>query len=224
METSDLIARLAAQSGPVRRLPAPWVRGLLWLAISAPYVAIVVMLGPMPGNLAPVSRDAQFLVEQAATLATAVTASAAAFFSVIPGYDRRLLLLPLIPFGAWLATLGEGCLRDWIRLGAQGLELRPDWSCLPSAAWIGIVPAVAMVIMLRRGAPLFPRASVALGGLAVAALANFGLRLFHLGDASIMVLFWHFGSVAAVAALVAFFGRKVLYWQHHSSQELGRKT
>jgi hypothetical protein len=214
METNDLITRLAAQSAPVRRLPAPWLRGLLWLAISAPYVAIVVMLGPMPSNLAPISHDTQFLIEQAATLATAATAGLVAFYSVVPGYDWRLLLLPLVPFAAWLAALGEGCLQDWVKLGAQGLQLRPDWGCLPSAAWIGIVPAVTMVIMLRRGAPMFPRTSIALGGLAVAALANFGLRLFHLGDASIMVLFWHFGSVTVLALMVSFIGRQVLYWRH----------
>jgi hypothetical protein len=214
METNDLIVRLAAESTPVRLLPAPWLRGLLWLAISAPYVAMVVMLGPMPSNLAPISHDAQFLVEQVATIATAVTAGIIAFYSVVPGYDRRLLMLPLVPFAVWLATLGEGCLRDWFKLGAQGLELRPDWACLPSAAWIGIVPAVAMVIMLRRGAPLFPHASIALGGLAVAALANFGLRLFHLGDASIMVLFWHFGSVIALSTLAAVLGRYFLSWRH----------
>jgi hypothetical protein len=219
METNDLIVRLAAESTAVRRLPAPWLRGLLWLAISAPYVAMVVMLGPMPNNLAPISHDAQFLIEQAATLVTAVTAGLVAFYSVVPGYDRRLLLLPLVPFAAWLATLGEGCLRDWIKLGTHGLELRPDWGCLPSAAWIGIVPAVAMVIMLRRGAPLFPRASIALGGLAVAALANFGLRLFHLGDASIMVLFWHFGSVVLLATLAAALGRYFLSWHHAAGSQ-----
>jgi uncharacterized YccA/Bax inhibitor family protein len=54
----------------------------------------------------------------------------------------------------------------------------------------------------------------ALGGLAVAALANFGLRLFHLGGASIVVLFRHSGSLAVLAALAAFIGRQVLYWRH----------
>jgi len=214
METSDLIAKLAAQSAPVERLPVPWLRGLFWLAIAVPYVAIVVMLGPMPHDLSPMRHDGQFMIEQAATLATAITAAMIAFYSVVPGYDRKLLLLPLIPFAVWLATLGEGCLQDWIRLGSQGLALRPDWGCLPSAAWIGIVPAIAMVVMLRRGAPLFPHVSVALGGLAVAALANFGLRLFHIGDASIMLLFWHFGSVAILSAIAAASGRYFLAWRH----------
>jgi hypothetical protein len=103
---------------------------------------------------------------------------------------------------------------DWIRLGAQGLEIHHDWACLPSAAWIGIVPAIVMVAMLRRGAPLSPNATIALGTLAVAALANFGLRFFHLGDASIMVLFWHLGSVVILSMIAATLGRYLLKWRH----------
>ena len=214
METSALITQLAARNTPIQRLLAPWLRALVWLAISAPYVALVALLGPMPHDLSPMPHDSQFMIEEAATLATAVTAAVIAFRSVVPGYDRRLLLLPLLPFAVWLAALGEGCVRDWISLGGQGLEIRPDWGCLPSAAWIGIVPAIAIVVMLRRGVPLFPQASTALGALAVGALANFGLRIFHLGDASVMVLFWHFGSVAALSALAAAFGRFCLKWGH----------
>ena len=45
METNELIARLAADTTPVRTLRAPWVRMLLWLAISLPYVAAVVLFG-----------------------------------------------------------------------------------------------------------------------------------------------------------------------------------
>src|SRR5262249_26047105 len=143
-QTSDLITRLAAQSAPVKRLAAPWLRALVWVAIASPYVALVVLLGPMPHDLSPIRHDAQFMIEQAATLATAITAAMIAFTSVVPGYNRKLLMLPLLPFAVWLATLGQGCVHDWVRLGAQGLEIHPDWACLPSAAWIGIVPAIAM--------------------------------------------------------------------------------
>ena len=71
METNKLIARLAADATPVRPLAAPWVRMLVWLAISLPYVAAVVLLMPPEVSLAQALRDKQFLVEQAATLATA---------------------------------------------------------------------------------------------------------------------------------------------------------
>src|SRR5262249_57224969 len=126
--------------------------------------------------------ERRFLLEAAVLLVTALTAALAAFGSVVPGYDRRMLLIPLVPLAVWLVTLGEGCWRNWVALGADGLTLRPDWDCLPPAILIGIVPSIAMVLMLRRGAPLLPRVSIALGALAVAAVANLGLRLVHARD------------------------------------------
>lgn len=214
MDTDALIAQLATTVGPVHRLPAPWVRMLLWLALSVPFVAGVVWLMPSEIDLATAIADRRFLIEQAITLVAALAAALAAFCSVVPGYDRRVLLLPLGPLAAWLASIGQGCWRDWIAFGVDGLRLRSDWACLPPAILIGIVPAIVMVMMLRRGAPLVPRMTIALGTLAVAALANLGLQLFHVGDASIMILFWHFGGAAVLAALAGSVGRRVLHWRH----------
>jgi hypothetical protein len=218
MDTNALIEELANSAAPVRRLPAPWARMLIWLALSVPFLAVVFWLMPSHIDLAGAIADRQFLIEQALTLVTALTAAIAAFCSVVPGYDRRILLLPLLPFAAWLATLGEGCWRNWVTLGADGLRLRPDWDCLPPAILIGLVPAIAMVVMLRRGAPLLPRASIALGAVAVAALANLGLRLFHVGDASMMILFWHLGGATVLTAVAAVAGRRLLYWQHGAAR------
>ena len=217
MDTEQLIHQLADHPAPVRRLPAPWRRAAVWFAISLPYVVVVVfthsMPASMPIDLSQMLHDRQFIIEQIATLLTAITAVMAAFCSVVPGYDRRILLVPLLPLVIWLLSLGEGCVNDWIRLGARGLALRPDWNCLPPAALIGIVPALAIVIMLRRGAPLYPRITLALAALAVAALGNFGLRIYHVGDASIMVLVWHFGSVIVLALLASWIGQIVLRWK-----------
>jgi hypothetical protein len=215
MDTNALIQELANSAAPVQRLPAPWARMLIWLALSAPFLAAVIWL-VMPSDINPVAAiaDRRFLIEEAVLLVTALTAALAAFGSVVPGYDRRILLIPLLPLAVWLASLGEGCWRNWLTLGAEGLRLRPDWDCLPPAILIGIVPAIVMVVMLRRGAPLLPRVSIALGALAVAALANLGLRVFHVGDASVMVLFWHLGGAAVLAGLAAVVGRRVLYWRH----------
>jgi hypothetical protein len=215
MDTNALSQELANSAAPVRRLPAPWARMLTWLALSVPLLAAVIWL-MMPSDINPVAAlaDRRFLIEEAILLVTALTAALAAFASVVPGYDRRILLIPLLPLAVWLASLGEGCWRNWLALGADGLMLRADWDCLPPAILIGIVPAIAMVVMLRRGAPLLPRISIALGALAVAALANLGLRLFHVGDASVMVLFWHLGGAAVLAGIGALAGRRVLYWRH----------
>lgn len=49
-----------------------------------------------------------------------------------------------------------------------------------------------------------------LGTLAAAALANFGLRLFHTADAALMVLVWQFGTVVLFTALAGLWGRRLL--------------
>lgn len=155
--------------------------------------------------------DPRFQVEQAAALATAILAAAAAFTCVVSGRSRTIRLLPLIPLAVWLTSLGYGCLQDWRALGAEGRRLRIDWDCLTAAALVGIVPAIAIVIMLRRGAPLFPRATLALAGLAVGARAA-GMQVYHVGDIRLMSLVWHLGSVAALAAVAGWIGRWVLRW------------
>jgi hypothetical protein len=214
LRTEDLIRTLATSPVAVGRLAPPWRRAMFWLAVALPYVALVIVAMPADFDVAVALADRRFQIEQLAAFATALAAAFAAFASVVPGYDRRVLLLPLAPLAIWLAVLGEGCVQDWFRHGADGLAIRADWDCLPPAMLIGIVPAVAMVVMLRRGAPLLPRATLVLGALAVGALGNFGMRLFHLGDASIMVLVWHVGAVFVLAAVAGMVARRVVSWRH----------
>ena len=113
--------QLAADAMPVGRLPPPWRRAAIWLAVALPYVALVVLAMPPEFDVAAALADRRFLIEQLAALATALLAAFAAFASVVPGIDRRVLLLPLVPLAIWLASLGEGCVQDWIRLGPDGL-------------------------------------------------------------------------------------------------------
>lgn len=212
MQTNDLIERLANDARPVRRLPSPWARTVLWFAIAAPYVAaVVIAMSPRPDLMEKLS-DLRFQVEQIAALATSVAAAVAAFAAIIPGYNRKILFLPLVPLAVWLASLGSGCIDAWLRRGVDGIVFRPDWICFPAIALVGAMPAVVMVIMLRRGAPLLPHMTMALGALAAAALGNFGLRLFHPQDASLMVLVWQFGSVALMSVMAGSIGRKLLDW------------
>ena len=210
MKTDELIKLLAADLRPVRPLRPPWARALVWLGIALLYVAAVVWGKLIMVDASHLAGNTRFLIEQAATLATALAAATAAFCSVVPGFDRRVLLLPLVPLGVWLASVGHGCVQDWLQLGADGLTIRPDWDCLPSATTIGIIPAIAVVIMLRKGAPLHPRVTLALAALAVASVANFGLQFAHARDASIMVLTWHLGAAAVLAAAGGCLGERLL--------------
>jgi hypothetical protein len=214
--TNDIdrfIRHLAESTEAVRPLPRPWVRTAVWLALSVPYVAVVVLMMSLRTDLASKMSDARFVVEQLAALATGIAAAVAAFATTTPGYTRKAVVLPLLPLAVWLAILSGGCIEDWIQFGPQGLSLRPDWACFPATVAIGGFPALAMAAMLRRGAPLTPHLTTALGGLAAGGLAHAGLRLHHLQDASVMVLVWQVGAVFALSVLAGWAGAYLLNWR-----------
>lgn len=213
METEDLIRGLVINADPIRRLPPPWLRTVQWLSIALPAVAVVVLVMSPRDDLAAKLIEMRFLIEQAAALVTAVAAAIAAFHLVIPGSSRKLAFLPVFPLAVWLGSLGQGCVQTWLRFDG-GWQVYPDWICFPSIVMVGAVPALTMITMLRRGTPMAPQLTVSLGALAAAALGNFGLRLFHYQDASLMVLVWQFGSVALLTALAGWSGKHILRWPH----------
>ena len=213
MDTEKLIERLAEGVEPVQRLSRPWRRTAVWLLVAIPYVVLVVFVVSPRTDLISMMSTWRFVVEQVAALATGITAAAAAFTTTIPGHNRKVLLLPLLPLAVWLGSLAQGCVQDWIQLGPDGLSLQPDWFCFPAIVLVGAVPAIAMAVMLRRGAPLTPHLTTALGGLAAAGLGNFGLRLFHTQDASLMILVWQVGTVFILTAIAAWAGRYLLSWR-----------
>jgi hypothetical protein len=134
MDTNALIAELANSFTPVRRLPAPWARMLMWLALSVPFLTGVIWL-MMPSGINPVAAlaDRQFLIEEAILLVTASTAALAAFGSVVPGYDRRILRpaaaarrLARKPRRRMLAQLGRARRQRTYAAGRLGLPAARD--------------------------------------------------------------------------------------------------
>jgi hypothetical protein len=212
LDTDALMDRLAGDAVPVRRVDPVWKRVALWLCLGVPPLVVIVLFHGFTVDIPALMGDRRLLIEQGAALATAVAAAAAAFASTIPGTSRRWLWLPAVPVAVWLLALGKGCLDDWLQLGPKGLVLRPDFECLGPMLLLAAVPAVAMLVMLRHGAPLAPRATLFLGALATAGIVAFGLRFFHVGDASIMVLTWHMGLAAVLTVAAGLAGPRVLGW------------
>lgn len=214
IDTRELVDRLSADARPAAPLRSPGLRLLGWLSASVAWIALVVyLMGPRP-DLAAKAADFRWLIEQAAAATTGVTAAIAAFCSVVPGRPRWERLMPAVPLAVWVSVVGVGCVADWFGGGFDGSGFTPDWACFPGIAMVGLVPAVLMAIMLRRGAPLSPMYSVGLGGLAAAALGDFGLRLFHPTDAGLMVLVWQMGAVATLTLAYASLSRGLLQWRH----------
>jgi len=208
-DTADLIRRLAG-AGPALRLQHPWMRTGIWCVATLPSLWLLSLVSPH-GD-ATVLVDRRLAVQQVAALATALAAAAAAFGTSVPGYSPTPVLWPFVPFTVWMSNLGMLCARDWPTEG----HLRPvliHWGCFPATVVAGIVPALVLAVMLRRGAPLTPRRTMALAALAVAGIANFGIRFLHPFDASLVVLAWHVVAVFALSAAAASFGNRVFSWR-----------
>ena len=208
--TQQLIERLAANAQPVRPLVRPWTRAAVWCSVSIPYLLLVYLVWP---RHAGISIDSRFAIEEAAAAVTAVTAAVAAFASVVPGYSRKWLYLPLLPLAVWLGHLGAMCASDVSASGGVP-PVASHWFCLPATLIAGLVPAIAIVVMLRRGAPLTPRLTIVLAALAAAGIANFGIRFVHAFDASLVILVWHLLAVFALSIGAAALGDRVLSWRH----------
>ncbi|SMF84026.1 hypothetical protein SAMN06265365_1663 [Tistlia consotensis] len=217
--TDDVIRKIAGQASPVRPLPSPWLRAMLWLVVALCYAGVMVlMMSPRP-DLTEVLARPEFQIEQLAALATAFTAAVAALSGTIPGRGRWMLLLPLAPLALWLGSVAWSSAPDWTGSGLQDVMLRPDWMCFPAIVAVGALPACLLVSMLRRGAPLTPCTTVGLGVLAAAAIGDVGLRFFHVQDVRLMILAWQLGSVAVLVALASCMGRYLFKWRHQRIQE-----
>ncbi len=212
VDSEVTIQRLVQDLQPVARLASPFRRSCVWLVAATPYVAGLVLLFPLRPDLAAKFADARYAIEQAAALATALLAAWAAFSMTIPGYDPLRVVMALAPLALWMGVLVEGCVEDLIRFGWSGMTFEADWICFPMIALVGAWPAVLMAIMLRRGAPLAPYGTIAMGALASAGLGDVALRLFHAQDVSITVLFWQLGSAMTLAWLAANVGPRILKW------------
>ncbi len=156
-DNESMIRNLARVAPPVRRLPPPHRRVARWLALALPVIALFGMIMGARPDLGERLAEPEFLLPLVAALATAVCAAHAAFSSCVPGSPPLTLWLPAPPLAVWIGSLGQQCWDHWLRYGPEGVIFRPDPVCLPIIAMVGAIPAAAMVVMARRGAPLAPR-------------------------------------------------------------------
>lgn len=219
MDSAKLMNALAEEAQPVRRLRPPFVRMAMWFALSSLWVALIVAVMGVRTDIDMRFVDARWLIEQGATLLTGLMAATAAFCAVVPGRPRWEHAMPLLPASLWLGALALGCYEAWAMTGHLMAQITADWQCFPGIVVTGFGPAVLMVLMLRRGAPISPRLSIALGALAASAVADFGLRLFHPQDVSIMVLVWQVGTVCLLSIVAGMGGRMILRWKLRSPLE-----
>jgi hypothetical protein len=218
MRTEELIQRLGNDLPPVRPLARPWKRAAAWIACGTAYIAAVVFSVWMRGRpLAMSAADAALVVQQLALMATGATASIAAFVSVIPGADRRLLAAPAVPGIVLIATMLWDCVADARFFGTLGIGSETDWPCVVSIAVGGVTLWTVALAMLRRGAPLSPSITSLLAGIAVLSIANIEACLTRPHQFAMTILLWHGVTTALLIGLLLVVGPGLLRWRTSTS-------
>jgi len=208
--TDDLIASLAADAKPVRRLRPPLVRAAAWLALFVALVgAVTLATGAWPEMFARL-RDQRFAVELTATSVTGLAAVIAAFYLSLPDRSRFWAFLPVPPLALWLASSGYECYRNWIELGPQGWRLGRSSDCFAFILTMSIPVAVALYWVLRRAKPLDVTRVLAIGGLGVAALSAATLQFYHPFDVTVIDLAVHVIAVLIVIGVMTAAGKNGL--------------
>jgi hypothetical protein len=209
-DTDRLIARLAAEAGPVRRLRSPLLRTAGWLMLAALVIGGVAALHGLRRDLADRLGEAPFLLALGGSLATGVLAAFAAFQTSQPDRSPLWLLLPLPAAAVWLGTIGQDCLTHWVGIAPGAVSAGEAARCVAVLLACSVPLSAAMFWMLRHTARLRSAGPVFAAALAVAALTASGLALVHAVAASALVLLWNLGTAVAVVSADLLAGARLL--------------
>jgi len=205
--TRAVVEQLLDQAAPVRRLWKPVARLGLWVIVVATIAGAVMGVGLMRlrPDLRLKVREPVYLLELTALAVAGILMAASAFQEAVPGYGARGPIRRVaIGFGLVAALLwflqplhGELAVTQFIGTGI---------SCAWRTVVLGALPLCALLIAIRRGAPLAPARAGALAGGAAFLMAALLMRVDCPLDERLHLLVWHALPVAGGAGLSAAIG------------------
>jgi hypothetical protein len=210
MRTDELIRALAAD-----RAAAPQPPGrILMLAAAAGFalsaLAFVIWLGPR-ADVAEAVTSVRFLFKPALMLALAAIAGTLLLRLVQPG--ARVHLPPLAAIPAVLAAAVAAELAVLSPSRWLGALIGDNWYlCLGLIPLLSLPVAAALLLALRHGAPTRPAIAGAVAGLAAGGLAATLYAVNCTDDSPLFVAIWYSLAIAAVSAVCAFAGSRLLRW------------
>jgi hypothetical protein len=199
--TPELIAALAANLAPVRRLRPPVLRAACWLLFATVVIVLIGMAHGLRPNLMQKFADWTFIAGLAAPPLTGILAAVAAFLVSLPDRSHWWILLPVPTLVVWIVTIGQQCLTNWVATGTDGMGFGETAECFATLGLTGLPLSLAMAAMLRYSAPLRPANVILLGSLAVAGMTATALSLFHPLDATVMILMFNLGAAVLIVAM-----------------------
>jgi hypothetical protein len=199
--TDQLIERLAADVSPVRRLIDPRRRAALWVALALVCVGLGISYFGIRSDLPGAMTFLPFLVRIGLLVATMWLSVVAALQLSVPGADERAWTRwwPLLLLGALVAVTAAEFMVVAV-VGDVGSPLRA-WRCVRKLTYVGALPALGAIVLIRRAAPLDPVWTALLGLVAAGAAGALTSEIACPIRFPMHVMLWHVLPIAVYATL-----------------------
>ena len=200
----ELIAALASDARPVRRLAPPGRRAAVWLAGLLGLSAVAVLRFSDVAHFIARNDSPGPALSWVGSLATGIAAVVAAAYLSLPDRPRRWALLPLPFLALWLGASGAGCLS--LPSASQG----DSDHCFVFILVLGATVSAFLFWRLRRARPLDGRLVALMGALGAAGLSAALLQFFHPFVITWLDLGAHLAAVGLILAVSGLAGRVAL--------------
>lgn len=212
-ETRRLIEQLAARAAPVKRLPSPLLRTIVWLLLAATVAGIIIASLGLRLDFAQAANSPGAVIEWSGSVLTGALAAYAAFRVSVPGHSPSWAWLPLPAALLWMTGLCVGCLQDLKQLGMHAFAFQNHsaecaWAITFTSLPIGLV----MLLMVRHAGVVRPGPTALLTALGASAVSAAVVSLIHEGETALMGLLWHGGAVAVLTTVSWLFGQRLFSW------------
>ena len=200
--TDRLIDRLVAEASPVQRLVDPRRRAALWTAMALVCIAAGVTWFGVRADLAREMLVLPYVVRVALLAATMWLAVVAALRLSVPGADPRAWSR-WWPLGLLGVAIGAVAVQTGLATLWGGGAGAPSyhWGCVLKLPIVGALPALAVVVLIRRATSLDPVWTAVLGLVAAGAAGSLAAEITCPVRLPMHVMLWHVLPVAAVAAI-----------------------
>ncbi|MEO5614050.1 MAG: NrsF family protein [Cypionkella sp.] len=209
IKTPDLIAALAAQPKPVRRLGPPLLRSLGWLSVAGLVLTVLAVSHKLRPDFGLHMQDSAFQLRLFASAATGVLAVFAAFVLSIPGRSRLWLLLPVPAALVWITNIGYQCLTNWVAIGPNGMSAGETADCFATLVIISLPLGLTAHLTLRHARHFATSGVAFMASLAISGVTAFAMTMFHALDASVLILAFNLVTTAAFLGAGLAFGAAV---------------
>lgn len=203
MSHERLIATLASEAAPVTPLPAPHIRMARWILLALVAIGLAIAWRGLRSNLPAALADPTFIVTNLLILLVAVSSAWLAMTMAVPGALKSRLAkwIPIAGLGAWAAILIQQVATTG-DIASALLTEQVVAGCMFKTYGIAIGPAIIIIMLAQRAAPLDWRWTAGLASLAALAFGVLGTELICPITGYAHLFNWHFLPVVVMAAVV----------------------